>query len=194
MRPIRRSLCWQVSPTRYKRRQSMKGASLLVIALAIVIPLSVRAQSSSVTEMAELKAQLKAQQKQLEKEQAQIQTLESTLATLQKMLVDVVHSNANPQALVPADDRTVDVKSQTDGVQARQDQAKPSGQQPLSANPGEVQDNLQRGQEIADVTSSTPKLQLGPAGPPDRLPGAYVGVPLDELWWERRNQFHQHSL
>ena len=34
----------------------MKAASMFVIALAIVSPPSVRAQSSSVTEMAELKA------------------------------------------------------------------------------------------------------------------------------------------
>src|SRR6516225_623286 len=123
----------------------MKAVSLLVIALAIVIPLSMKAQSSSVTEMDELKAQLKAQQKQLEKQQAQIQTLESALATQQKMLVGVVHSSANPPALVPAVDRAVDVKTQADSVQASQNRVKLSDQQPLSPNGEKVQGELQRG-------------------------------------------------
>src|SRR5215831_16549012 len=104
----------------------MKAVSLLVFALAIVIPLSMEAQSPSVNEMDELKAQLKAQQKQLEKQQAQIQTLESALATQQKMLADGVHSSANPPALVPAVDRTGDVKTEADGVRAPQSRVKPS--------------------------------------------------------------------
>jgi hypothetical protein len=39
---------------------------LLIIALAVVIPFSTKAQSPSTTEMEELKAQMKAQQRLLE--------------------------------------------------------------------------------------------------------------------------------
>src|SRR5271166_5747753 len=110
----------------------MKATNLLVIALAVAIPLSMKAQSSSATEMDELKTQMKAQQKLLEKQQAQIQTLESALATQQKMLVEVTHSGAKGPALVPAVDRTAEVKAEPDGVPVPQNQAMPSEQQPLS--------------------------------------------------------------
>jgi hypothetical protein len=139
----------------------MKGTNLLVTALAVAIPLSMKAQSSSVTEIDELKAQMKAQQKLLEKQQAQIQTLESALATQQKMLAEVVHTGANGPALVPSVDRTVEAK--VDGVQAPQSQVMPSEQQPLSPEAEQVEEELQRGPEIADVTPDTPKIQLGPA-------------------------------
>jgi hypothetical protein len=141
----------------------MKAVNLLVIALALVIPLSMKAQSASLTEIDGLKAQMKAQQKVLEKQQAQIQTLESALATQQKMLVEVIHSGAKGPALVPTVVHTVDVKTQADGVQASQSQVKPSDQQPLSPEAQHVEEELQRGPEIADVTPNTPKLQLGPA-------------------------------
>src|SRR3974377_1056207 len=94
----------------------MKAVNLLVIALAVVvIPLSIKAQSSSASEtdalkaqsssaneMDELKAQMKAQQKLLEKQQARIETLESALATQQKTLAEVAHSGASGPAMVPA--------------------------------------------------------------------------------------------
>ena len=138
----------------------MKAINVLVIALALVIPLSVKAQSSSVTEIDELKAQMKAQQKLLEKQQAQIQTLESALATQQKMLAEVIHSGANGPALVPAVDPGVDVKAEDYGVQAPQN---PSERQPSSPEAEQVEEELQRGPEIADVTPDTPAIQLGPA-------------------------------
>jgi len=52
--------------------------------------------------MDELKAQLKAQQKLLERQQAEIQTLESALATQQKMLTAVAHDGAHAPTVVPA--------------------------------------------------------------------------------------------
>ena len=148
----------------------MKATNLLVIALAVAIPLSMKAQSSSATEMDELKAQMKAQQKllekqqaQMQKQQAQIQTLESALATQQKMLTEVAHTGATGPALVPAVDRTVEAKAEPDGVPVPQNQAMPTEQQPLSPQAEQVEEELQRGPEIADVTPDTPKIQLGPA-------------------------------
>jgi hypothetical protein len=59
----------------------MKAVNLLVVALVVMIPLLMKAQSSSVTEIDELKAEMKAQQKLLQEQQAEIQTLKSALAT-----------------------------------------------------------------------------------------------------------------
>jgi len=75
---------------------------------------------------------MKVQQKLLERQQAKIETLESALATQQKMLVEVVHSGTNGPALVPAIDRTVEVRTEADGVHVPQNQVMPSDQQPLS--------------------------------------------------------------
>src|SRR6516225_5207846 len=109
----------------------MRAVNLLVIALVVVIPVSMKAQSSSVSEIDELKAQMKAQQKLLREQQAEIQTLKSALATQQKMLVEVVHSGQNLPAWAPAVHRTVEVKTEADRVEAPQDQVIGSDKQPL---------------------------------------------------------------
>ena len=132
-----------------------------LLALAVLIPVSMKAQSSSVTEMDELKAQLKAQQKLLERQQAEIQTLESALATQQKMLTAVAHDGAHAPTVVPAVDRSAEVKP--DGFQPLGDQPTPSEQQPPTQETESVGKVLQRGQEIGGVTPTSPKLQLGPA-------------------------------
>jgi len=79
------------------------------------------------------------------------------------MLTEVAHNGANGPALVPAVAHTADVATGVDGVQAPPNQAMPSEQQPLSPEAEKVQQELQRGPEIADVTPDTPKIQLGPA-------------------------------
>ncbi len=66
-------------------------------------------------------------------------------------------------ASVPAVPRTVDVKTPADGVKAPQNQEMPSNQQPLPPEEEKVEEQLERGTEIADVTPTTPKIQLGPA-------------------------------
>lgn len=141
----------------------MPTVKLLVVALVVLTPLSIKAQSSSETEMNELKAQLKAQQKLLEKQQAQIQALESALATQQKMLMEVSHCGANAPAVVPELNRSVEVKVQPDGFQPPKNQLAQSEQQSPAPEAEGAGDVLQRGQEIAGVTPTTPKLQLGPA-------------------------------
>ena len=168
----------------------MKAVNLLVIALAVAIPLSMKAQSSSETELDELKAQMKEQQKLLEKQQARIETLESALATQQKTLAEVAHSGTNGPAMVPAVAHTADVATGVDGVQAPPNQAMPSEQQPLSPEAEKVQQELQRGPEIGYPRHTTRPGE----GPPDRVPGTYDRVPLDELRWERRDELHQPSL
>jgi hypothetical protein len=168
----------------------MKGTSVLVFALAVVMPLSLKAQSSSAsleTEIDELKAQIKAQQKLLEKQQAQIQTLESALATQQKMLVEVTHSGANGSALVPAIDRTVEVKAEADGVPVPQNQVLPSDQQPLSSQAGAQQPappggvagpspTPQKFNPTQEVASETPEGPALKAGPTQLRFGGYLGL------------------
>jgi hypothetical protein len=113
--------------------------------------------------MDELKAQMKAQQKLLEKQQARIESLESALATQQKTLAEVAHSGASGPAMVPAVLTAVDGKPGVDGVAAPQNQAVQSDQQPPSPEAEKVEEALQRGPEIADVTPDTPAVALGPA-------------------------------
>jgi hypothetical protein len=70
------------------------------------------------------------------------------------MLVEIVPRSANPPALVPAVHHTVEVKTETDGVQAPQNQVKPSDQQLLSAKAEEAQEYLQAQQTAAPTGQS----------------------------------------
>ncbi len=138
----------------------MKAVGLLFVALAVVRPLAVNAQSSA-TEIDELKAEMSVQQKLLEKQQAHIEALESALAAQQKILVEVVHGGANGDRLVPAVDPTVDPKVEASGGQAQKNLTVPQNP-PLTQEQEKVEVELQRGPEIADVTPHTPAIQLGP--------------------------------
>jgi hypothetical protein len=70
------------------------------------------------------------------------------------MLVDVVHSGPNPQALVPSVHRTVEVKTQADGVEAPQNQLVGSHEQPLSPKAEEGQEQLHAQQAPAPTSQS----------------------------------------
>jgi hypothetical protein len=122
--------------------------------------LSVMAQASNSTaDIEQLKLILSQQQKALEQQQAQIRALQSALAEQQKMLVDVVQGRASVSALVPAVYRKSD-----DNLQAQSEPTPvPGEQQSLTPQQERVEQELQRGPEIADVTPTTPALELGPA-------------------------------
>ena len=115
--------------------------------------------STNPTDFDQLKSQVAAQQRLLEQQQAHIQALESALADEHKMLVGVTH-NGNAM-LVPAMHTTSDVPS--DYGQAPDNPPMPADQQPTLAEQEKVEEELQRGPEIADVTPDTPALKLGPA-------------------------------
>ena len=121
------------------------------IALVFMTPsASLLAQESSAANIDQLKAQMNSQQKVLEQQQAHIEALESALAEQKRMLVNVVQSNANGAILVPSVGHSVtDLKAEAYGVETQHSLAPPQEQQPLSPEAKEVQDELQRGPEIA---------------------------------------------
>ncbi|HMD41430.1 MAG TPA: hypothetical protein VKH45_00020 [Candidatus Acidoferrum sp.] len=137
---------------------------LSVFVVLLGTSLSDRAQTSQVNDVAQLKEQMSAQQTLLEKQQAHIQALESALAEQQKLLANLVDTNSQRPHVIEAvahpvtGPRTVVYGQQTQGTMEV-----PQDQQPLSPEAQAVEDELQRGPEIADVTPDTPALQLGPA-------------------------------
>jgi hypothetical protein len=122
--------------------------------------LSAMAQTSSNTvEIEKLKLIVGQQQKTLEQQQAQIQALRSALAEQKKILASVVQGATNNDTLNPHTNANPD-----NHLQAQSEPAPvPSEQQPLTPQQTQVEEELQRGPEIADVTPTTPALQLGPA-------------------------------
>jgi hypothetical protein len=141
--------------------------------------LSAMAQNSSNSaEIENLKLIVDQQQKALEQQQAQIQALQSALTEQKKMLVSLVQGatssdTANPPTY-PKTDNHLQAQNEPSSV--------PSEQQPLTPQQTQVEEELQRGPEIADVTPTTPALQLGPAK--IRL----IGYPaLTSVWRSNNN-------
>src|SRR5271165_4680085 len=140
---------------------------LLVSVLLPATSLSVLAQSSpATTDIEQLKSLVGAQQKALEQQQAQIEKLQSALAEQQQMLIGVVqNSNSNPR-LMPAVDRTADLRAGDYNSQTPQDaqtQPAPPAEELTLEQQEEQQGELERGPEIADPKPDTPALNLGPA-------------------------------
>ena len=121
------------------------------------------------------------QQKALEQQQAQIQKLQSAMAEQQQMLIGVVQNGSGTAKLVPAVDRTVDLRADGHAVQTPDNQATPADQEPTLAEQEAVEVELQRGPEIADATPDTPALKLGPAK--IRL----LGYPAMTMVWRSTN-------
>jgi hypothetical protein len=115
--------------------------------------------SSSTTEIEKLELIVAQQQRALEQQQTQILALQSALAEQQKILGNVVQGRTSGVTMVPATDRkaTGDLQAQSAQLPA------PIEQQPLTPEQEQVEQELQRGPEIADVTPTTPALKLGPA-------------------------------
>jgi hypothetical protein len=115
--------------------------------------------SSNGAEIEKLKLIVDRQQKALEQQQAQIQALQSALTEQKKMLVSLV------QGATSSDTANPPIYPKTDNhLQAQNEPSSfPREQQPLTPQQTQVEEELQRGPEIADVTPTTPALQLGPA-------------------------------
>src|SRR5215510_8693206 len=93
------------------------AAFLFVLSVLLRSSASVLAQESSATDIDQLKAQMRLQQKLLEKQQEQIQALESALAEQQRLLAKAVQGNAYgamsvPATGYPATDRKAEVQTQ----------------------------------------------------------------------------------
>jgi len=134
--------------------------------------------SSSSPEIENLKLIVDQQQKALEQQQAQIQVLQSTLAEQKKMLVSLLQGATSSVTANPPTNLKADNHPQTQNEPS----SVPSEQQPLTPLQSQVEEELQRGPEIADVTPTTPALQLGPAK--IRL----IGYPaLTSVWRSNNN-------
>ena len=162
-----------------------KVAMLFLLVFLLATSLAVIAQSSTATsDIEQLKVQMNAQQKLLEKQQAHIQALESALAEQQKMLTNVVQvGGANGSAmLVPAVGHSVtDLSAGAYGNQTPDNTTVPADQEPPLAEQEKVEEELQRGPEIADVTPDTPAVKLGPA----KL--RIIGYPAMTTVWRSTN-------
>jgi len=141
--------------------------------------LSAMAQNSSNSpEIENLKLIVDQQQKALEQQQAQIQLLQSALTEQKKMLVSLVHGATSTDTANPPTNPKTDNHLQTQNEPS----SVSSEQQSLTPLQAQVEEELQRGPEIADVTPTTPALQLGPAK--IRL----IGYPaLTSVWRSNNN-------
>jgi hypothetical protein len=138
---------------------------LFVVSVLMTSSVSVLAQQfSAPRDIDQLEAQINSQQKLLEKQQAHIEALESALAEQKKMLLNLYQGKANGAMLVPGVvGSDADLKAEASGVLMQDKLMPPQEQQALSPETQKVQEELQRGPEIADVAPDTPALNLGPA-------------------------------
>src|ERR1700761_8672684 len=142
--------------------------SYILFLLLIAGPRLWAQTSSSTSELEQLKSLVAIQQRALEQQQTDIQALQLSLAEQKEILASVMPHSTRGAALVPAVSRVAEPSSDyhvTADVQTppQGDQAMPSDQEPTPAKQEAVEEELQRGPEIADVTPDTPALQLGPA-------------------------------
>lgn len=147
---------------------SMKALSLIIIIFIYVFaggPLLLAQTSSDAGDLEQLKSVVRSQQQLLEQQQAQIQALQLALAEQKQILAGIVQQRTEgakrlPAVTAPNADEHLSAEMRT---QTPQGQAVPAGQQPSPVEQEQVEEELQRGPEIADVTPTTPALQLGPA-------------------------------
>jgi len=132
---------------------------ILLGMLSVNCRLAVAQNSTSMTEIEKLKSIVGQQQKVLEQQQAQIQALQSALAEQKDLVMSVMRTSGRAETLNTTTGTKPDnhEQTQTESFQV------PAEQQPLTPQQSQIEEGLQRGPEIADVTPTTPALQLGPA-------------------------------
>jgi len=129
---------------------------LSVISMLVTASTNVSAQASSTSDVDSLKAQV-------EKQQARIEALESALAAQQQILMKIATANPQTGTLIPAvDHSTADLTTAIYEVKTHENVTQQQEQPPLPPK-AQKEDELQRGPEIANVTPTTPALNLGPA-------------------------------
>src|SRR5690348_3800618 len=134
------------------------GLALSLLALSVGCPWAVAQTTSSPAETEQLELIVGKQQKALEQQQAQILALQSALAEQKEMLFHLLQRGTGA-TLVQAAERKSDNDPQAQGepVPAQTET------QSLTPEQKRVDQELQRGPEIADITPTTPALDLGPA-------------------------------
>ena len=141
-----------------------KVASLFISSALAISSGPVVAQQSSTSDIDLLKTQISSQQKLLEEQQAEIRLLQANLAEQQRILASIVQVNSDEATQVRVVERHMtDSKAEALDAETERGNVPSHDQQPLSSEDQEIEDELQRGPEIADVTPTTPALELGPA-------------------------------
>ncbi len=128
-------------------------------------PLLPAQTSVGAAELEQLKSVVRSQQNLLDQQQAEIQALQSAIAEQKQMLAGIVQQRTQGAKLVPGvtepnADHHIAAAMQ---MQTSDSQAAPMDQEPTLAEQEKVQEELQRGPEIADIIPDTPALKLGPA-------------------------------
>ena len=146
----------------------MNALSLIIIFFIYVFaggPLLPAQTSSDTGDLERLKSVVGSQQQLLEQQQAQIQALQLALAEQKQILAGIVQQRTEGAKQLPAvTEANADVHLSAEmRTQTPQSQAFLAVQQPSPVEQEQVEAELQRGPEIADVTPTTPALQLGPA-------------------------------
>jgi hypothetical protein len=146
----------------------MNALSLIIIFFIYVFaggPLLPAQTSSDTGDLERLKSVVGSQQQLLEQQQAQIQALQLALAEQKQILAGIVQQRTEGAKQLPAvTEPNADVHLSAEmRTQTPQSQAFLAVQQPSPVEQEQVEAELQRGPEIADVTPTTPALQLGPA-------------------------------
>src|SRR5215469_18310096 len=119
--------------------------------------------SSGTAEVDQLKSMVTAQQKTLEHQQSQIEALQKALAEQRALFEQALQENREGNPALLSTLYQPGTSGTGTAMQDPEKQAVPSDQQPLTPEQKKVQEELQRGPEIADVTPDTPALKLGPA-------------------------------
>jgi hypothetical protein len=138
--------------------------------------------STNTSELEQLKSVVAAQQRALEQQQTQIQAIQEELTEEKQILRGVVEHNTQNDKLVPVTRHIVEAGADhhvsLERTQVKESQGVvPEDQEPSPAEQEKVEEELQRGPEIADVTPDTPSLKLGPAEV--RL----IGYPAMTMLW-----------
>jgi len=134
----------------------MNVRTALLLSAVMVSGVSAVGQNSVASDIEQLKIQLAKQQKRIE-------ALESALALQQEALLRASIANTKPIVSVAIQRSADDSPVIEHEVQKQNVLIQKHSQHPLSPKAQKVEDDLQRGPEIADVTPTTPALNLGPA-------------------------------
>jgi len=143
--------------------QLSKAIAIVSLVFLMSSTLSRAQTTRDATEFDQLKSLVISQQKTLEHQQAQIEALQQALAEQKEMLANALQRDGTDSSNIvsavyhPSVETSIATKPQAP------QNPPPSDQEPLTPEQQKVEEELQRGPEIADVTPDTPAVKLGPA-------------------------------
>lgn len=129
----------------------MKVHKFLLCSFFVIPALSLAQSPTQSVDVGALKSQLTAQQKMLDQQQQQIKALQSALEEQRKMLQNLTPPAETPNAAA-LEKSVQDLQTSVNEVKAQEGQIVSP---PLTPQQEKVEEELQRGPEIADVTPDT---------------------------------------